>query len=362
LATNIEHDEAVDPLGGDLSQFSGNIPVQPSQENADWYTVGSKSAPMGTLSPTGATNAFAPSLSTNYPKTVIAPKPTQTRTASKQTSRTQRKRPSWRVIAIGVIAFILLCAYGVSALAKPAMSAYSQQNQATQIQSQTVTRSQGVPTHKVVTQPTAVVHPKPSPVATQPASTWFAGAQLPQSCAGAGVTSVQAVRANNEATAFTQREESIAFDQPNGLKSSINLMTDNAKNLRFVNDRRSTNAFAQELQNGPNNKGLIQIPGNFQPQLVNCQKQNGQLFVWEDVSFSLAIQCQTDGNGNPCQANPNFLPEMDQQTHQPKIHHMVVLLVAVPPGQQNAPLWLGWAVSDYMIDVSPGQVTVSDKP
>jgi hypothetical protein len=97
------------------------------------------------------------------------------------------------------------------------------------------------------------------------------------------------------------------------------------------------------------NTKLIRLVINAQPQLVQYQQQGQQQFAWVDVTFQF-WKSQVDPN-TPAQRIEG--KELDPATNQPRIHHMIVLLLFIPPqnaGNTPAMGGTGWLVSLYALD------------
>jgi uncharacterized protein YqjF (DUF2071 family) len=85
-----------------------------------------------------------------------------------------------------------------------------------------------------------------------------------------------------------------------------------------------------------------------QPRLVRFQVLGQQRFAWADVAFRL-WRSQLD----PMTGRLTAGEEIDAASGRARVHHLVVLLVCVPPQQQGAAAPMGgtgWLVSDYALD------------
>jgi hypothetical protein len=100
---------------------------------------------------------------------------------------------------------------------------------------------------------------------------------------------------------------------------------------------------------------LIRVVVNPQPQVIKYVQQGQQQFAWVDVTFQL-WQSQIDPT-NPDQWIGG--KDIDPTTNQPRIHHMAVLLLRVPPedvGANPAMGGTGWLVSNYALDQAGGSL------
>jgi hypothetical protein len=101
------------------------------------------------------------------------------------------------------------------------------------------------------------------------------------------------------------------------------------------------------------NTKLIRLVVNPQPRLVKFAQQGQQQFAWVDVAFQL-WQSQVDPH-NPQQRIEG--KELDPATKQPRIFHMMVLLLHIAPqdaGNNPAMGGTGWLVSTYALDLPNG--------
>ncbi len=125
----------------------------------------------------------------------------------------------------------------------------------------------------------------------------------------------------------------------------------------FQNDVRGiNNALFDRVQQ----QHLIQEVVNAQPRLAQFQVQGQQQVAWVDVSFQL-WQSQLD----PQTGQRVEGLELDPITHGPRILHMIVLLLRVPPSSQgvNAPMGgTGWLVSTYSLDPAGGNLPTIIQP
>jgi len=181
--------------------------------------------------------------------------------------------------------------------------------------------------------------------------------QLPNGWTNAGLLTGDAIQALRTAMAFNDREMSLDYRSVGtranhgGTFTAATFVLTPAARLRFQhNDVRVIN---NTLFDMVANAKLVRLVVNPHPQLVNFAQQGQQQFAWVDVAFQL-WQSQIDPN------HPQLRMEgkdLDPTTNQPRIHHMMVLLLRVP--QQNAgnnPAMggTGWLVSTYALDSANG--------
>jgi len=278
-----------------------------------------------------------------------------TRSPSSETSRSSQPRrfPLIRVILLVAVIVVLLLT-GVIAVFAQRTAPFTTTAQATPVPRYTAT------TRKPPARPTQTAKGNPTPTmgtgqGTSPGD-WVPQA-LPDGWIPAGLSMGDALFAERTAATFTDREMSLDFRRVGTrtrhggtLTAATFLLTPNAK-VRFAqNDVRVIN---DVLFDSVTQRHLIQAVVNALPRLVSFTVQGQQQFAWVDVSFQL-WQSQLDPQ------NPNHRIEgkqTDPGTLQPRIHHMTVLLLRIPPGIQgaNAPMGgTGWLVSNYALDLASG--------
>ncbi|HLG76163.1 MAG TPA: hypothetical protein VKX46_07095, partial [Ktedonobacteraceae bacterium] len=216
---------------------------------------------------------------------------------------------------------------------------------------------------------TRTARPTPAPAATQAngtngqgqttgqaASTWVPQ-QLPNGWVNAGLSTADAIQAIRTATTFNDREMSLDFrsvgtrnNHGGTFTAATFVMTAAARQRFFQNDvRESSNALFDTVVNNQQ----IRLVVNPQPQLTNFAQAGQQQFAWVDVAFQY-WQSQIDPN-NPQQRIGGL--ELDPATKQPRVHHMMVLLLHVPAANEgNNPAMggTGWLVSNYGLDLPNG--------
>jgi len=198
---------------------------------------------------------------------------------------------------------------------------------------------------------------------TQPAD--WVPMPLPPGWTNANLSTGDALEAERTAMTFTDREMSLDYravgtrGQHGGtLTASVFILTTAARQRFQQNDVRVVDTV---LFDSVERSQLIQAVINGVPHLVQFQAQNQQQFAWVDVSFQL-WQSQLD----PQNAGQRLEGKnSDPATGQPRTHHMLVLLVRVPPGTQgaNAPMGgTGWLVSNYALDAAAGALPMIVQP
>ena len=246
------------------------------------------------------------------------------------------------LLAILIIIIVFVGIVIISAQASPAMPA-----QVTQ--------------PKRTTQPAGnTAMPTPNPTAATPTGpgTWIPQ-QLPAGWTNAGLTTGDALFAERTAATFTDREMSIDFrsvgtraNHAGTMTAATFLLTPAALTRFQQNDVRAINNvfFDQVAQ-----EKLVQSVVNAQPQLMQFTTQGQQQFAWVDVTFSLWQSKTVNGQ-------PSTGLETDPGTSQPRIHHMMVLLLRVPQ-TANAPMGgTGWMTSIYALDLPAGQTLAIVQP
>jgi len=205
--------------------------------------------------------------------------------------------------------------------------------------------------------PTPKASSTPFPGTGQPGQTssWVPQ-QLPNGWRNAGLTPGDALFAERTGWAFTDREEALDFRnvgtqaQHGGTFTAAAFLLSAGGKTRFEqNDVRVANnvLFKKVVATQ-----RIQSAVNAVPSLVKFQVQGQQQFAWIDVAYQ---RYQSQLNSTTQQRTEGI--EMNPMTNQPRIHHMSVLLVRIPPGTQgqNAPMGgSGWLVSNYGLDMPNG--------
>lgn len=354
-----EDEEAVSPLG--VSSGSGNTgaqfyqqsgaypPVQQEQQEGfftyeqDEQGLSSAMPSLGSGGFTGVQQAArANTVYPNQPGAGVAPAPAR------------RKPRVPRIVKIILLVLLLVLLIPVAAYAMffsggGPMSIRTAPTSPTQHAATPVA-------HPTTVQATPTpAKPSPTPVATATATTGTGGPtlQVPLPAGWGNRSPLDAENALLEAWTFTQREMRIDFQSvgtqghPGGTMTGAFFLLTPAAQQRFRgNDKRESAAFFAQVQNTQ----LIQIPIFDNPpfvshmQILQAQAQGGAFFVWVNVPFELAIQHGVGGQ-------PKI--ELNQQTQQPQLHTMQVLLMSVPVG--TGPMGgIDYKVSDYALDMQQG--------
>jgi hypothetical protein len=190
----------------------------------------------------------------------------------------------------------------------------------------------------------------------QPSPDWVPQ-QLPDGWTNAGLLTGDGIQAIRTSVAFNDREmsldsRSVGTRNNHGgtFTAATFVMTPAAKQRFFQNDiRESDNTLFDMVMNTK----LIRLVVNPQPRLVKFAQQGQQQFAWVDVAFQL-WQSQVDPN-NPQQRIEG--KELDPTTKQPRVFHMMVLLLHISPqdaGNNPAMGGTGWLVSNYALDLPNG--------
>jgi hypothetical protein len=248
------------------------------------------------------------------------------------------------VFALIVASILLLGAVGTAVYAQGSLQASL---------AKATGRSAAHPVHTVSTRPPAHARATATPTAIVTVSTSSGVPQTPPAgWTAAGLNTADEFEALRTGLTFVDREMSL--DHRNvgtravhgGTFTAAVFVLTQAARARFAqNDvRMANNVLFDRVQQ----RQLIQEVANVQPQVVKFAVQGQQQFAWVDVSFQL-WQSQIDlQSGNRVEGF-----EIDAATGKPRIHHMIVLLLRVPPAAQgpNAPMGgTGWLVSLYALD------------
>jgi hypothetical protein len=265
------------------------------------------------------------------------------------------------ILKVALISTLIALAVGIltfSVFAQPAPHLTTVSKYPTQGSPATQTMVAAKAMHPIRRTPTPTTATA-TPQAT-PQNNWVPSAQTLQQLGwtGAGLSTGDALEAERTAWTFTDREMSLDYRnagtqaQHGGtFTASVFLLTPNARTRFFQNDVRAIN---NVLFDRVQQQQLIQEVVNVQPRLVQFQVQGQQQFAWVDVSFQLWQSQLHQQSGQRVEGR-----QLDTTTHQPRVHHMIVLLLRVPPGAQgtNAPMGgTGWLVSTYALGPTGGSL------
>ncbi len=288
-----------------------------------------------------------PALSAHTQKTAS---PSDAASARAASPSRLRRFPLRRVVLLSTFIVIVLAVLTMTVFAQAIPSLRGGRTITTS--ATTTTGNQNASTHKPTTK--AQVSPTPTMITAQgsPTLDWVPQT-LPAGWTAAGLSATGALDAERTAWTFTDREMSLDFrsvgtraSHAGTFTAAAFLLTPAAK-IRFEqNDLRAAN---NVLFDSVQQRQLIQVVINAEPLLVKFQIQGQQQFAWVDVSFQLwRSQLDQQHLGQRIEGQ-----EIDPTTKQPRVHHMVVLLLRVQPGTQgiNPPMGgTGWLVSTYALD------------
>jgi len=266
------------------------------------------------------------------------------------------------MIAILACLLVIIGLFVMNALAQTTPPLQTRGNGSSQVTQQPGT-SQQPPTGK---QQQSTSQPTPVPTVAQTHATTGQGQtmaqtssdwvpqSLPTGWTNAGLLTGDGIQALRTAVAFNDREMSLDYrsvgtraDHGGTFTAAIFVMTPAARQRFVQNDIRESNDI---LFDRVANSRLIRLVVNPQPQLVSFAELRQQQFAWVDVAFQL-WQSQIDPHHPQRRMEGK---ELDPTTHQPRVHHMMVLLLRVPPqdaGNTPAMGGTGWLVSNYGLDL-----------
>ena len=191
-----------------------------------------------------------------------------------------------------------------------------------------------------------------------PISDWVPQ-HLPAGWTHAGLTVGDALQAERTAMAFNDREMSLDYRSSGtrnhhaGTFTAATFLLTIAAMQRFQqNDVRAIN---NRLFDQVAKTKLIRAVIDAQPHVVRYATQGQQQFAWVNVTFQL-WQSHLDPN-DPLHQRRIEGKENDPVTNQPRLHHLLVLLLHVPPQTEgaNPPMGgTGWLVSNYALDQADG--------
>lgn len=180
---------------------------------------------------------------------------------------------------------------------------------------------------------------------------------LPAGWTNAGLQTGDGIQAMRVAATFNDREMSLDYrsvgtrQNHGGTFTAATFVLTLAALQRFRhNDVRVIN---NTLFDRVATTKLIRLVVNPQPQLVAFAQQGQQQVAWVDVAFQL-WQSQIDPTHPTRRVEGK---ELDPTTGQPRLHHMMVLLLRVPSqdAEANPPMGgTGWLVSNYDLDLPDG--------
>jgi hypothetical protein len=346
-----------DQQPSDAMPVDSSVPIQTSNEQDD--------VPEDALladEAAGWSAQFVLPFQQSGPLPAMNPQTSQTSTnqagTPAQGRATSRRFPILKVALISTLIVLAMGFFVFSVFAQPASHLTTAAKNPTHRPLATQTTPMAKSTRTVQRTPTPTIGTA-TPQATSQ-NTWVPSAHTLQELGWtrAGLSTGDALEAERTAWTFIDREMSLDYRnvgsqaQHSGtLTASVFLLTPNARTRFFQNDVRVIN---NVLFDRVQQQQLIQEVVNAQPHLVHFQVQGQQQFAWVDVTFQLwqsRLDPQTGSRADGL--------ELDPTTHEPRINHMIVLLLRVNPGAQgvNAPMGgTGWLVSTYALDLAGGSL------
>lgn len=305
------------------------------------------------VAPFQLSGAMPPAFGSAQASDQVSSIPSASSTPSAKTRR--RLKLSLPMIAIIACVAVILGLLAMNALAQP-----TQPLQAHRVGSSQATQTAGVQGN----QKSGAKVPSPAPTtgtngqaAGQITPGWVPQS-LPNGWTNASLSTGDAVQALRTATTFTDREMSLDYrsvgtraHHAGSFTAAVFLLTPAAQQRFQINDVRASD---NQLFDTVVNTKLIRLVMNSLPKLIKFVSQGRQQFAWVDVQF-LLWQSQIDPQTGQIQQGV----QLDQATNQPRVHHLMVLLLRVPPqnaGTNPAMGGTGWLVSNYGLDLPNGVV------
>jgi hypothetical protein len=271
--------------------------------------------------------------------------------ATPSASKARRFRLSLPIIAIIVCVVVILGLLAMNALAQTAPVQTSSAGPSPMAQHTLAPGKQQKPT---MTAPHSTPIPTTIPGQTPPNGV---PQQLPHGWTQAGLSAGDAIQALRTAATFTDRQMSLDYRSVGTrtmhggtFTAATFLLTPAARQRYMTNDVREIN---NTLFDMVVNTKLIRLVIAPQPQLVTFAVRGQQQFAWVDVAFQL-WQSQIDST-NPHNRLEGI--ELDPKTKQPRVHHLMVLLLHVSQQEEGANPAMGgtgWLVSNYGLDLPNG--------
>ena len=301
----------------------------------------------------GLSNEFAaPFQSDGIPVVNASPAHGQTPTPGQLVSA--RQFPTKRVFLVSLVVVVLAGLFSMWVFAKPVSPSHGNA-------STVASRATSSPPRITPTQHTQGKTTMPTPVGTtttqgSPQASWIPSDQTLQQLGwtAAGRTVADALQAERTAATFTDREETLVFNEAGTRTGAVFVLTAGGKERFAHNDVRVSNNVLWNNVTDPHVQ-LIQLVLYAQPTLVKFAKAGQQQFAWIDVSF-WRWQSRIDPNDQALTRRTSGI-ELDPATHQLRLHHMSVLLLRVDPGSQGTGAAMGgtgWLVSNYALDPVAG--------
>jgi hypothetical protein len=297
-----------------------------------------------------AAEAFAHPFQASHPLSALASPARQTPSAESPPASTpppapkrpRRRLSPWLLIAIVCVVLVLgtLLFNALLPTTPP-------------LQSVTATTASGYPLTPTVPPAlaTSPAMPTPSAPVAVPEPTWVPQA-LPAGWTDAGLSTSDALEAEQIAVAFAEREMSLDYrnmgtrtTHGGTMTASTGLLTPNAMQRFLHNDLRMMNNTLFDLVARIQ---LVRVAMGSTPQLLLFSTQGQQQFAWVDVSFQYWISQVDAQTGQHSEGM-----ELIAGTHLPRSHHLGVLLLRVAP---TASQGIGWLVSNYALDLPVGML------
>lgn len=335
-------------------QLSGSHPKLPEEvsNSQSFYFEGEQSDPEALfVAPFQLSGAMPPAFGSAQASGQVSPAPPAPSTPSAKTRR--RLRLSLPMIAILVCVVVILGLLAMNALAQPMQPLQTPgagSSQTTQ------------PTRVKGNQQPVVKAPSPAPTSRtneqapgQITPSWVPQS-LPNGWTNVGLSTGDAVQTLRTATTFTDREMSLDYrsvgtraHHAGSFTAAVFLLTPAAQQRFQTNDVRASD---NRLFDMVVRAKLIRLVINPLPKLIKFAAQGRQQFAWVDVQF-LLWQSQIDLQTGHIQQGV----QLDPATNQPRVHHLMVLLLRVSPqnaGTNPAMGGTGWLVSNYGLDLPNG--------
>ncbi len=225
------------------------------------------------------------------------------------------------------------------------------------------------PTRKTQTKAPAASHPQPATPGTEASPSGNIPSAQALSQLGwtqAGLSEGDAIEALRTGETFTDREMSYDYRnigtpaQHGGTLIAATFLLTSGGLVRFTHNdvRMINNVLYDKISTGK----IIQQVVNATPSLVRFQTEQIQgkfhQFAWVNVAFEL-FQSKID----PASGKRQEGMEQNPTTGQPMLHHLVIVLLRVPPQTQgtNAPMGgTGWLVNTYELDPGTLPAVVTD--
>lgn len=342
------------------TQLSGQQPKLPGEEASNsqsfYFEEEQPDLEASFVAPFQLSGAMPPAFGSAQASGQFTSIPSAPSTPPAKTRR--RLRLSLPMIAIIVCVAVILGLLGMNALAQPTQPLQTHGTGASQ-----ATQIPGVQGNQ---KPGVKVPPSPAPTTgtngqgTGQITPSWVPQSVPNGWTNAGLSTGDAVQALRTATTFTDREMSLDYrsvgtraHHAGSFTAAVFLLTPAAQQRFQTNDVRASN---NQLFDMVVSTKLIRLVIDPLPKLTKFAAQGQQQFAWVDVQF-LLWQSQIDPQTGQRQQGV----QLDPVTNQPRVHHLMVLLLRVPPqnaGTNPAMGGTGWLVSNYGLDLPNGTLDI----